>query len=414
MRILLISLWYHPEPVTKPHDLAAQLARRGHQVYAITGFPNYPSGRLYPGYRLRPRQAETLDGARVVRVPHVVDRSQSALRRLVSYSSFAISAAAVGGQSVPRPDVIWTYQVGLPGVLLSALTGAPLVHEVQDLWPEWGHTAQLRGLKGGLYRLLDAQERWIYRRAAAVTTISEGFCRALMAKGVPQERLHLIANWANEAHFRPVPRDPELGRREGLLDRFNVMYVGNVGTAQGLGLVLATAERLRDLPKLQFVVIGDGVERRALETQAAERELSAVRFLGSRPPEVVAHYLAYADAVLLPLLRNPVYEITIPSKTYAYLAAGRPILVSAAGDVAELVRSAGAGVVCPPEDPDALALAIRRMAEMPEEQREALGQAGRQAFLSRFTRDLQMDRYEALFNKVAKVGIMGATPRRTP
>lgn len=403
MRILLISLWYHPEPVGKPHDLAVQLARRGHQVFAITGFPNYPSGRLYSGYRVRARQREALDGVQVVRVPHVVDRSQSALRRLVSYTSFAAMAVAVGGPAVPRPDVIWTYQVGLPGVLLSALKGAPLVHEVQDLWPEWGRTAQLSGLKGGLYRLLDAQERWIYRRAAAVTTISDGFCRALQAKGVPAERLHLIANWANEAHFRPVPRDPELGRREGLLDRFNIMYVGNVGTAQGLGLVLETADRLRDLPDLQFVVIGDGVERRALEVQAAERGLSAVRFLGSRPPDAVAGYLAYADAVLLPLLRNPVYEITIPSKTYAYLATGRPILVSAAGDAAELVRSAGAGLVCPPEDPDALAQAIRRMVEMPPEQREALGQAGRQAFLSRFARDLQIDRYEALFNKVARV-----------
>lgn len=402
MRILLISLWYHPEPVGKPHDLAVQLARRGHQVFAITGLPNYPSGRLYLGYRVRARQQETLDGVQVVRVPHVVDRSQSALRRLVSYTSFAAMVVAVGGPTVPRPDVIWTYQVGLPGVLLSALKAAPLVHEVQDLWPEWGRTAQLSGLKGGLYRLLDAQERWIYRRAAAVTTISAGFCRALQAKGVPAERLHLIANWANEAHFRPVPRDPELGRCEGLLDRFNVMYVGNIGTAQGLGLVLEAADRLRDLSGLQFVVIGDGVERQALEAQAAERGLSAVRFLGSRPPDMVASYLAYADAVLLPLLRNPVYEITIPSKTYAYLATGRPIVVSAAGDAAELVRSAGAGLVCPPEDPDALAQAIRRLTAMPAAEREALGQAGRQAFLSRFARDLQIDRYEALFSELAR------------
>lgn len=407
MHILLISLWYHPEPVSKPHDLARELARRGHQVTAITGFPNYPAGRLYPGYRLRPLQRQSLDGVQVVRVPHVIDRSRSAFRRLISYTSFALSAAAIGGLLVGRTDVIWTYQVGLPGVLLSVIKRAPLVHEVQDLWPEWGRTANLGGLKGSLYRLLDAQERWIYRRAAAVTTISEGFCRALQTKGVPAERLHIIANWANEQHFRPLPRDPELGRQEGLLDRFNVMYVGNVGTAQGLGLLLEAADRLRDLPALQFVVIGDGVERRALEAQAAAQGLDNVRFLGSRPPEAAAAYLAYANAVLLPLLRNPVYEITIPSKTYAYLATGRPIVVSAAGDVAELVRSTGAGLVCPPEDPDALAQAIRRLAAMPPAEREALGQTGRQAFLSRFTRDLQIDRYEALFNKVTQVSYNG-------
>lgn len=395
MRILLISLFYHPEPVGKPHDLAVQLAQRGHDVAVITGFPNYPTGRVYDGYRMRLRQWQTIDGVSVLRVPHIIDRSHSAFRRVVSYMSFALAAAFLGGPWVERPDVIWTYQVGLPGVILSMLKGAPLAHEVQDLWPEWGRAADL-GLKGWLYGILDRQERWLYGRSQAVITISHGFRRALVAKGVPEARISVIPNWANEQFFRPTERDPELGAREGLQGKFNVVYAGNVGTAQGLGVVLDTADLLGDLQQVQFVLIGDGVERQPLEALAAQRGLGNVRFLGSRPPSAMAGYLAYADVVLLPLLSNPAYEITIPSKTYAYLASGRPILVAAHGDAADLVREARAGLVCAPEDSASLAQAVRDLHAMPMEQRAAMGEAGRRAFLSNYTRAALVDRYEAL------------------
>lgn len=395
----MLSLWYYPEPVGKPHELAVQLTQRGHDITVITGFPNYPAGRVYEGYRRRFRYWQTLDGVRVLRVPHVIDRSQSAIRRVISYTSFALSAALVGGPTVGRSDVIWTYQIGLPGVILSTFKGTPLVHEVQDLWPEWGHTADL-GLKGWQYRLLERQERCIYGRARAVITISSGFRRALMTKGVPATRLTVIPNWANEERFRPVPRDPELGQREGLACRFNVVYAGNVGTAQGLSIVLDAAGLLSDLPRVQFVMVGEGVERQALQDMAAKRELHNVRFLGSRPPDWMAGYLAYANVVLLPLLRDPIYEITIPSKTYAYLASGRPILVSAAGDAADLVSNAGAGLVCPPEDPTALAEAVRRFYAMAPEEREAMGRAGRETFLANYTRAALVDRYETLLDAV--------------
>ena len=203
MKILIISLWYHPEPVGKPHDLASELAKRGHEVTVITGFPNYPSGRLYPGYRSRLFQWETMDGVRILRIAHVIDRSRSALRRVLSYMSFSLAATVLGALLLDRSDVIWTYQIGLPGVALAAQKGAPLLHEVQDLWPDWGRSAT-RGLTGWLSSILVAQEKLIYRRAASVTTISQGFKRALLGRGVPAEKIEVIANWANDHNFRPV------------------------------------------------------------------------------------------------------------------------------------------------------------------------------------------------------------------
>ncbi|MFZ2360462.1 MAG: glycosyltransferase family 4 protein [Anaerolineae bacterium] len=401
MKILIVSLWYHPEPVGRPHDLASKLAKRGHEVTVITGFPNYPSGHLYPGYRPRLFQWETTDRVRILRVAHVIDRSQSALRRVLSYMSFTLAAIVLGTLLLDKPDVIWTYQIGLPGVALAALKGAPLLHEVQDLWPDWGRSAT-RGLTSWLSSILVAQEKLIYRRAATVTTISQGFQRALLGRGVPAEKIEVIPNWANDLNFRPVARDPDLGEREGLNGRFNVIYGGNVGAAQGLGVVLDAARLLLGSPQVQFVIIGDGVERKALAMRASEQGLNNIRFLGSRPPDQMAPYFAFADVLFLHLAQDPVYEITIPSKTYAYLASGRPILAAAQGDVANLVRETGAGVVCSPADPVALAAAIRELLALPEEQREAMGQLGRNAFLTRFTRSELVTRYEALLLTLSK------------
>jgi glycosyltransferase involved in cell wall biosynthesis len=251
------------------------------------------------------------------------------------------------------------------------------------------------------YRLLDAQEKFIYGRAREITTISDGFKCALVEKGVPPAKISVIPNWANEQSFHPAERDPELGERERLAGKFNVMYGGNIGTAQGLGVVLDAAELLKPVRELQFVLIGDGIEREALARQAEQRGLTNVRFLGPRQQYEMAPYFAYGDALLIHLLQNPAYDLTIPSKTYAYLASGRPILAAVSGDTADLVRRIGAGVVCPPGDPALLADAIRQLIGCPEPDRSRMGEAARRAFVNEFSRHSLVDRYEALFASLA-------------
>lgn len=396
MKILLVTMYYHPEPVAIPHDLAAALQQRGHEVTVVTGFPNYPSGEVYAGYRMRPWQWEKIDEVDVLRVPFFIDRSSSALRRIISFMSYTFMASVLALCLLKRPDVIWSYQLGLPGVFISVFKRAPLVHEVQDLWPEWGKTAEM-GLRGWLYGLLDHQERFVYRYARAIITISNGFKRILIAKKVPDDKITLIPNWANEKNFRPIAQETELGEREGLVGRFNVMYVGNIGTAQALGVVLDAAEALRDKPAIQFVLYGAGIERENLLADVHKRQLSNVRLPGGRPQSEIARYIAFADALFIHLRNDPAYAITIPSKTYAYLASGRPILVAASGDVADLISSLEAGIVCPPEDSASLAQAVRQLYEMPALQREQLGHHGREAFMKRFNRHVLIDQYITLF-----------------
>ena len=404
MRILLLSQLYAPEPDLKVHPLAADLARRGHAVTAITGFPNYPQGRLYDGYRLRPWQWEERQGVRVLRLPLYPDHSRSPVRRSLNYLSFAASASLLGPLLCGPLDAIWVYcpplTVGVPAWWTGLLRRAPFIFNIHDMWPE---TLLATGMVRSpqLLGALGALARFVYRRAAAITVVSPGFKRNLVEKGVPPGKIHVIPNWADEEVYRPVPADPALAAQCGMAGRFNVVFAGNMGLAQGLETVLEAAALLRDLPRVQFVLIGDGVAAAELAARAGEQGLANVRFLPRQPAGRMPQYYALADVLLVHLKRDPLFEITIPSKTLAYLACGRPILCAVAGDGAEVVESVGAGLVCPPQEATALAQAVRELYAMPAPRRERMGQAGRQAFLAGYTRRALVDRYEALLLQVA-------------
>ena len=404
MRILILSQFYFPEPEIRVRLLAMELAERGHEVTVVTGIPNYPSGQVYPGYRVKWRQWEYPDGVRVLRLPLYPDHSRSRVRRMLNYMSFAVSASVLGPILCGRADVMWVYHPPLstciPAWCISRLRGMPFVYEIQDMWPE---TVAATGMMSspvvlaGLGRLA----RWAYRQAAALTVISPGFKANLAAKGVPASKVRVIPNWADESVYRPVPRDRDLAERYGLAGRFNVVYGGNLGAAQAMHNVLSAAVLLRETPDVQFVLIGDGVDEQALRRRATDQNLTNVRFIGRQPAERMPCFFALADAVLVHLKRDPLFEITIPGKLTSYLACGRPIICSVAGDAARIVDECGAGLVCPPEDPDALAEAVRALHDMPYDRREAMGRSGRREFLASYTRSSLVGHYEELFAEVA-------------
>jgi len=411
MRLLILSQWYYPEPAHLVHELAQSMDERGHCVEILTGFPNYPAGKLYTGYRLRLYQRELMGHLLVKRVPLYPDHSHSGIRRSINYLSFAASASLLGPLLSGRADVMWVYHppltVGVPACWISLLRRVPFVYAIHDMWPE---TVAASGmvLSKHVVAWLGCLARSIYRRAAAITVVSPGFKRNLISKGVPAGKIHVISNWADEELYRPVPRDESLAAKYGLAGRFNVVFGGNLGAAQGLHNVIEAATLLHDLPEVQFVFIGEGIDQGALRHMARERNLGNVCFLGQQPAQEMPRFFALADVLLIHLKRDPLFEITIPSKTLAYLACGRPILGVVAGDSADVIRQAGAGLICPQEDPAALAQKVRAFYAMSPAERGAMGQAGRQAFLANYTRQTMMDRHEALLKEV-----MGRNRNRT-
>lgn len=402
MHVMLLSQYYEPEPF-KGDVLGGRLAARGHEVSAVTGFPNYPYGSVYPGYRQKLWGREEREGVQVLRLPLYPDHSHSAARRSLNYLSFALSASILGPLLTRRPDVIWVHHpplsVGMPALALSRFGRIPFVLEIQDLWPE---TLQANDFlrQGRLARWLAAGALSLYRRASAIIVISPGFKKNLVTKGVAAEKIHVISNWADEIVYRPVPRDEELACATGMAGRFNVVFAGNMGPSQALGVVLDAADRLRDVPDAQFVMIGDGISRRELEATARQRGLENVIFIGRKPKEEMPGYYALADALLVHLRKDPLFEITIPSKTLAYLASARPIICAVPGDAADVVHSAGAGLIATPEDPVSLADAVRRLARMPRQEREAMGRNGRAEFEASYSQSAVLDRYEVLFHSL--------------
>jgi len=401
MNICIISMYYHPEPVARPHDLACILRQYGHEVRVITTLPNYPHGKIYSNYRQKLFRWEKIEGIDVFRIPNIISRSRSKLLRIISYSSFTINAIIFGSMVIKDIDAIWTYQIGLPGLIVAKWLCVPSIHEVQDLWPDWGVASGMIHQKW-IFHILNNQEKLLYKHSKKIVTITRSFRNKLIQKGVQSDKIEIISNWANDRNFHAAAYDYKLAKMEGLSDYFNITYIGNIGAAQSLDVIMEAAHLLADIKDLQFVIIGDGVEKPRLEKKANEYRLKNVLFLGSRPQEKAALYMAMSDILFIHLKRDPIYEITIPSKTFGYLASGKPILAAAEGELAELIQRTKSGLVCKPEDATGLAETARQFRKMTKKQRTAMGDAGIKAINNFYSKKSLGKLYNHLFIDITK------------
>lgn len=404
MRVLLITQLFDPENAIKGLSFAKGLIARGHQVDVITTFPNYPGGKIYPGYRMRWLQKELIDGVTVFRVPMYVSHDRSALKRLLGYASFSFCALFYGLVKVRRPDVIYTYHPPVAGGIAAALLGMlerrPFIYDVQDLWPEAVvATGMVRSTR--LAAVIEMLAGWIYRRAKAVVVLSDGYRQALVAKGVPSEKVVRVYNWCDEARLHTSAADPAPESTW-----FDIVYAGNLGSAQALEHVIEAARVLRDhgQDKIRFILIGDGVEKERLKAKVEALQLENVLFKPRVPPEEIGKYLNAAGALLVHLAADPVFSITVPSKTQAYLAAGRPLLMGVGGESADIVRRSGAGVVVRPCDPEDIARGAIELASKTREELARIGLAGARFYDEYMSQRNGVDRVSEIVNKVADDG----------
>jgi glycosyltransferase involved in cell wall biosynthesis len=377
---------------------------RGHRVTVITGIPNYPTGRFFSGYPLKLRQWEELDGVRILRLPLYPDHSSSSVKRAACYLSFALTSSCLGALLVEPADIAFVYHpltLGITAWWIGLVKKVPYIFNIQDMYPE-SLTSTGLVTNGFVVPAVARLAKFIYDKAAAVAVISPGFRKNLIEKGIPEHKIQVVLNWADESIYHPVRRDTAMADEFGFTGHFNILYAGSMGPPQGLHNLLKAASLLRDIPDLQFVLIGDGLERPMLEATAAELGLRNVRFLHRQPASRMPAFYALADALLVHLIDDPLFEITIPSKTQSYLACGRPLLTSVKGDAADLAVSAGAAVTAQPSDPVDLARAAMQLYEMNPAQRQRMGEAGRKFFLENLTMNRLLDEYEDLFRRMAR------------
>lgn len=410
MRITFLTQWFHPEPAaTRGLPLAAALHARGHEIEVVTGFPNYPGGQLYPGYRMRTVQREDHGGVNVIRVPLYPSHDRSALRRLGNYTSFALSSATIGLALARPSDVLYVYHppatVGVGAELWKRLRATPFVLHIADMWPdsvtESGMVSSRR-VRRSMEVALSWWCRRLYRSAAAITVLSPGFKRLLVERGVSDHKVEVIYNWADDSTFFPF----DASRSESSLGppgTFTILYAGNLGRYQCLDAAIRAAHMLSSLPGFQLALMGTGQAEPALRALASELGTRNVRFLPRRDESEMNGILNQADALLVSLMDLPFFSATIPSKTQVALATGRPVIVAAKGDAADLVQQAGGGLVCTPGDSHDMAAVFAQMYRMSPADRAALGASGRGYYLCNLSLENGAARMESLFGQIAAV-----------
>lgn len=405
MRVAVVSQWYPPEPAFVPGELAGELAARGHHVRVLTTFPSYPTGRTYPGYRQRWKVRETTGRLTVRRVPAYPSHSDSALGRVVSYASFAVTSGAAALGYLRDVDAVYVYHppvTAFAAALLPHLRGVPVLLHVQDMWPE-SVTASSIGPTGRAGRLVDralaAAMRRAYRAATGIVALAPGMAELVIARGADPAAVRVVPNWTDERLFRPVEATEAARAAIGHRGRCTVMFAGNLGPFQRVATAVRAAATLAD--RLDLVFVGSGTEEAAARRLAADLGAGNVRFLGRRPPEQMADLYAAADFQLLTLRDLPALRGTVPSKLPAALACGVPVIVSAGGDVADLVASTGVGLQCPAEDWRALAGRLADAAAMPPQRRLALGRRARAVYEESMSLRAGVDQIEEMLVKMS-------------
>ena len=384
LKVLLISQYFFPEQFSN-NGIAKELVIRGHAVTAVPCVPNYPAGVFFDGYGNAARRDEQWEGVNIRRV-RTVARGESKFRLMLNYLVYPFSALwRISRTEAKRADVSF---VSMPSPLFQAFAGIwarwawgiPTVYWVQDLWPE---TVQyLFNLKDGWFlKLLDKICGWLYRKADIVMVQSPAMIPLVERHGVPRERIRVLHNTAAPFYLPQDPAEfPEIAAQMPGKP-FKLMFAGNIGESQGLEVLVEAAARLRDRDDIAFIMIGNGRGLPALEARIAELGLEGrFTFCGRHPEEKMPGFFAQADALFVSLKDFPNFALTLPYKVQTYLACGKPVIASIAGEGARVVEAADAGLACPPEDPEALANAIATMADMDADARASMGANGRAYF----------------------------------
>ncbi|SFP18428.1 glycosyltransferase family 4 protein [Enterovibrio norvegicus] len=401
MKILLVTQWFDPEPTFKGLLFAQELKRNGHEVEVLTGFPNYPGGRIYDGYKISLYIKEEIDGITIHRVPLYPSHDSSAMKRIANYASFCFSALLGGLMKTRHIDVIYSYHppltTSLASVILGKLKRVPVVVDIQDLWPDTlSATGMINNEK--VLSVVGKVCSLVYKMASRVIVLSPGFKSRLEERGVPAHKVQVIYNWCNEPALNNFEECAEKLPENG---NINLLFAGNLGFAQGLPTITEACKLLqsRNVP-VNVVLLGDGVAKQAAIEESEKAGLNNIHILPRVPMAQVGSLLSKADMLLVHLNDSELFRITIPSRTQANLAMGKPVIMGVKGDAADLVMKAGAGIVCEPGNSEELANAIQQMVSMSASERAEMGENARAFYYEELSLKHGVQRFIEVFEEV--------------
>jgi len=391
VKVLFLTHYFPPEgnaPAVRTHENCRRWAKWGHEVTVITGVPNVPSGVVYEGYRNRWRQQESIDGIRVVRVWTYIAANRGFLRRILNYLSFMFTSLWAGLFSGKADVIVATspqFFCGVGGYLLSRLRRLPFVLEVRDLWPE-SIVAVGAVRNRAVIRILEYVEKFLYRHSDRIVVVTDSFKEIICGHGVDPARIAVFKNGVDLDHFPMLEKENEFRKQLGEDVTFVVSYIGTVGMAHGVGILLEAADKLRDRPEILFLIVGDGAEREELERRASAMSLSNVRFVGRVPRDRVPERIAASDLCLVLLRPSALFRTVLPSKMFEFMAMARPVVMAVEGEAAELLERSGGGRVVEPGNADRLVETILELMADPA-RCDQMGRSGREFVSANFRRD---------------------------
>jgi len=409
LRILFLTHYFYPEgnaPASRVYDLCKRWVKEGHEVQVITCAPNIPNGIVYDGYRNHIAQTENIDGIKTTRVWTYITANKGTIKRVLNYLSYMISSM-LAVLFVKKPDLIIAtspqFFCGWAGVISSRLRRIPFILEIRDIWPESIVAVGAIHNRWLLY-LFEWLEKKMYAESQHIVTVGEGYKQKLIEKGVQAKDVTVITNGVDRDSFHPCEADKKIRQRYNLDGHFTCGYVGTIGMACGLDVVIKAAKILKDKKRndVRFILVGDGAVKEQLQEQTANEGLEdIIIFTGRQDKKMIRSFLSTIDSCLVHLRKKELFKTVLPSKIFEAAAMAKPIILGVEGCAADLVNSARAGICIKPESAEQLVVAIERLSDDRELCRE-FGQAGHKYVMKHYDRDNLARKYMDTIVKIHK------------
>lgn len=400
--ILVIAQYFYPEQF-RINDICTEWVKRGYKVTVITGIPNYPKGKYYDGYGLFKKRKETYNGIEIIRLP-LIPRGNNTIMLALNYFSFVVSGFFWKVFTKTKADYVFIFEVSpmtqaLPGVWYAKKREIPCYLYVTDLWPE--NVEIVAGIKNKkILNVIGVMVDYIYKRCDRIFTSSESFIQAIEDRGTDKSKLEFWPQYA-EDYYKPVERftaNVSEIPQDGI---FNIIFAGNIGFAQGLDVLPEAAKILKESnTRVRFNIIGDGRFKDTLKSIVEEYEVSNFfNFIDKQPATRIPEFMAVCDATLISLSKSKVFSITLPAKTQSCLACGIPVIVSADGEIQDVINKANAGVCSDAGNAIGLAENIKKLVGLPDEKHIEMARNAVKYYRENFDKATLLSRMDEWFSR---------------
>lgn len=404
MRILILSQYCFPETDMKSLPLAKDLQSKGYEVEILTGYPNQPTGKLFPGYSMKLFFSEYIDGIKINRVPLYINHSKSKFKRVMNYLSFTISACLIGVWMVKKPRIIYTYHgpatIAIPAIFLKFIYRSKIFYDINDYWPD---TLEATGMirSKSILKMVGAFCTLSYKFFDKINAVTNGFKKKLLDVGVPESKITVVYNWS-------LPMDSkhssEFDKYSPIFDKnFTIIYAGNIGLAQSLGVLIEAVLKLKEnnIGGIKILLLGDGTQKQYLCDEVVKHDIGDyISFTGSIPAKNVGEFLLAADILLLHLKNDPLFEITLPSKLGSYFSLGKPVLCGVPGESSDIVKNINAGLCFFPDDSEDLYSKIILSMGLEKSELERMGINGQHFYDENISFEIGTKKFAEIFNRM--------------